>query len=299
MQVCEHFPAYAGVNPRSWQRLTARKNSPRMRGGHPFARVALRASLFTPHARGSTQQRQFSLFPCNGILPACAGVNLVLDNGGAHDQNSPRMRGGQPAEQSAQFCIGNSPRTRGGQPSFMATLDRPEEFSPHARGSTQQRQFSLFPCNGILPACAGVNLVLDNGGAHDQNSPRMRGGQPHVQVQWLYDDAFTPHARGSIRRTIGTVLVLVILPARAGGQPGTGAKIHKIEKFSPHARGSTRFLHEEARRSTILPACAGVNPTSPVLSKGISDSPRMCGGQPDLVIDAYTTLNFSPAYAGM
>ena len=210
-------PARAGVNPRSWQRLTARKNSPRMRGGHPFARVALRASLFTPHARGSTQQRQFS----------------------------------------------------------------------------------LFPCNGILPACAGVNLVLDNGGAHDQNSPRMRGGQPHVQVQWLYDDAFTPHARGSIRRTIGTVLVLVILPARAGGQPGTGAKIHKIEKFSPHARGSTRFLHEEARRSTILPACAGVNPTSPVLSKGISDSPRMCGGQPDLVIDAYTTLNFSPAYAGM
>ena len=28
-------PACAGVNPRSWRRLTARKNSPRTRGGQP------------------------------------------------------------------------------------------------------------------------------------------------------------------------------------------------------------------------------------------------------------------------
>ena len=106
-----------------------------------------------------------------------------------------------------------------GQPSFMATLDRPEEFSPHARGSPFRASGSTS--QSIHPACAGVNptktvflIPLQ------RHSPRMRGGQPHVQVQWLYDDAFTPHARGSIRRTIGTVLVLVILPARAGVNPG-------------------------------------------------------------------------------
>ena len=38
----------------------------------------------------------------------------------------------------------------------------------------------------------------DSGSIQNQkDSPRTRGGQPHVQVQWLYDDAFTPHARGS------------------------------------------------------------------------------------------------------
>ena len=82
----------------------------------------------------------------------------MRDNGGAHDQNSPRMRGvnpsashqghcgrnfprmreGQPAEQSAQFCIGNSPRMRGGQPEEgVRTTKR----------------------DGILPAYAGVNPV--------------------------------------------------------------------------------------------------------------------------------------------
>lgn len=66
----------------------------------------------------------------------------------------------------------------------------------------------------------------------------MRGGQPRVQVQWLYDDAFTPHARGSTRRTIGTVLVLVILPACAG---------------------VNLMKNVRKKLKNILPACAGVN----------------------------------------
>ena len=49
----------------------------------------------------------------------------------------------------------------------------------------------------IHPACAGVTLLKVSDQKIDADSPRMRGGQPRVQVQWLYDDAFTPHARGS------------------------------------------------------------------------------------------------------
>ena len=68
---------------------------PRMRGGQPFARVALRASLFTPHARGSTL---FIDWPFDGVSihPACAGVNPPTDRLLCSYAHSPRMRGDQP-----------------------------------------------------------------------------------------------------------------------------------------------------------------------------------------------------------
>lgn len=75
------------------------------------------------------------------IHPARAGVNLVLVDFDDLDVYLPRMRGGQP--------------------SFMATLDRPEEFSPHARGSTLRIACLTTPVT-ILPACAGVNLLQKN-----------------------------------------------------------------------------------------------------------------------------------------
>ena len=49
----------------------------------------------------------------------------------------------------------------------------------------------------------------------------------------------------------------------------------------------------------ILPACAGVNPYYRLLNLLVANSPRMRGGQPDLVIDAYATFGFSPACAGV
>lgn len=86
----------------------------------------------------------------------------------------------------------------------------------------------------------------------------MRGGQPKKTVLPLAKKEFSPHVRGSTRRTIGTVLVLVILPARAG--------INLV-------------LVDFDDLDVYLP--------------------RMRGGQPDLIVDAYTTLEFPPAYAGM
>ena len=186
------------------------------------------------------------------------------------------MREGQPAEQSAQFCIGNSPRTRGGQPKLITAKGIKDAFSPHARGSTlchcaktDKRGFSphargstLPDCNipqrnAILPACAGVNPVPRLHWRAIQDSPRMRGGQPVSFEPRPLRTQFPPHARGSTRRTIGTVLVLV-----------------------------------------ILPACAGVNPAPPVLSKGISDSPRMRGGQPARIVLMTLEAQFSPHVRG-
>ena len=89
------LPACAGVNPRNGYGQFRWNDSPRMRGGHPFARVALRASLFTPHARGSTL---FIDWPFDGVSihPACAGVNPPTDRLLCSYAHSPRMRGDQP-----------------------------------------------------------------------------------------------------------------------------------------------------------------------------------------------------------
>ena len=137
LQECCIHPACAGVNPRSWRRLTARKNSP-------------------PHARGSTWQLQ-DVKRCTFIFPACAGVNPTGYKVYSRVSYSPRMRGVNPAPPVLSKGISDSPRMRGGHPNFGCWKSKNTQFTPHARGSTQPRQFSLFPCNGIHPACAGVN----------------------------------------------------------------------------------------------------------------------------------------------
>ena len=88
----------------------------------------------------------------------------------------------------------------------------------------------------------------------------MRGGQPRVQVQWLYDDAFTPHARGSTRRSVPRMAQKKDSPCMRGGQPFAEERMKQRKVFSPHARGSTHIFSHFSFRMPILPTCAGVNP---------------------------------------
>lgn len=140
----------------------------------------------------------------------------------------------------------------------------------------------------------------------------MRGGQPVSFEPRPLRTQFSPHARGSTRRTIGTVLVLVILPACAGvnpappvlskgisdsprmrgGHPNFGCWKSKNTQFTPHARGSTLPQIAYYVVTRIHPACAGINPDDSGSIQNQKDSPRMRGGQPDFVVDAYTTLFF-------
>ena len=106
------------------------------------------------------------------------------------------MRGGNLAVARCQKVYFYFPRMRGGQPRTPSPFEGDIGFTPHARGSTLP-QIAYYVATRIHPACAGINPD-DSGSIQNQkDSPRTRGGQPHVQVQWLYDDAFTPHARGS------------------------------------------------------------------------------------------------------
>ena len=164
------------------------------------------AMAFSPHVRGSTPVHH-SKHILERILPACAGVNPAGTGSQAQKHILPACAGVNPAPPVLSKGISDSPRMRGGHPNFGCWKSKHTQFTPHARGSTQPRQFSLFPCNGIHPACAGgstlfIDWPFDGVSIH----PRMCGGQP----MWIY-----------------------------GSWPQW--------RFSPHARGSTRFLHEEAR----------------------------------------------------
>lgn len=159
------------------------------------------------------------------ILPACAGVNLVSFRSLAGVLYSPRMRGGQPSliatsrnkmrfsprARGSTLCrafIGVSfkilPRMRGGQPIAADLGVNDHTFTPHARGSTFCRR-THETTQSILPARAGVNPYLFAFLVPDAVSPRMRGGQPVSFEPRPLRTQFSPHARGSTRRTIGTV----------------------------------------------------------------------------------------------
>lgn len=135
------------------------------------------------------------------ILPACAGIN--------------------PINFLFFLLAGYSPRMRGGQPSFMATLDRPEEFSPHARGSTS------FDARGkhtfdILPACAGSTLRGDvRTTRRDGIHPACAGVNPALSSSHGSKKGFSLHARGSIQVNDRFIESTSIYPA------GAGINLHK------------------------------------------------------------------------
>ena len=81
-------------------------------------------------------------------------------------------------------------------------------------------------------------------------------------------------------------------PRMRGGHPNFGCWKSKNTQFTPHARGSTHETDTVNSDGIIHPACAGVNLTCRCSGCMMMHSPRMCGGQPDFVVDAYTTLFF-------
>ena len=71
---------------------------PRMRGDRPCNTIGvLVMSMFTPHARGSTQGKAI-LGLGRQVYPACAGIDLKETIRGFFYHSLPRMRGDRPEE---------------------------------------------------------------------------------------------------------------------------------------------------------------------------------------------------------
>ena len=54
----------------------------------------------------------------------------------------------------------------------------------------------IYSKNAVLPACAGVILVVDDFEEFTGGFTRMRGGDPDSLNQQLEQQKFYPHARG-------------------------------------------------------------------------------------------------------
>ena len=150
-----------------------------MRGDRPQAVAeAIRAVEFTPHARGSTEEKRQK--KGRGIVyPACAGIDpdpgvLVL--------TAMRL-----------------PRMRGDRPLLLWPASSAPGFTPHARGSTPPT-VAPHPGHCVYPACAGIDLGSDDRNLLQLSLPRMRGDRPYYSYCEHCDALFTPHARGSTRQ---------------------------------------------------------------------------------------------------
>ena len=73
---------------------------------------------------------------------------------------------------------------------------------------------------------------------------------------------------------------------------------HILERILPACAGVNPAGTGSQAQKHILPACAGVNPAPPVLSKGISDSPRMRGGHPNFGCWKSKHTQFTPHARG-
>ena len=130
-----------------------------MRGDRPqIGAELLYWYTFTPHARGSTLRFR-PLVWLSDVYPACAGID--------------------PLPAPAPGSSARLPRMRGDRPGFLVPADTELRFTPHARGSTSERERLDLP-HGVYPACAGIDrrsLPLDR---RAPGLPRMRGDRPYI-----------------------------------------------------------------------------------------------------------------------
>ena len=107
---------------------------------------------------------------------------------------------------------------RGDRPGSSWSAEWDGGFTPHARGSTVDWEFAVW--NGaVYPACAGIDrhgLFLAVG---DDGLPRMRGDRPINLTEWIEEEWFTPHARGSTKREVTLIMRYTVYPACAGIDP--------------------------------------------------------------------------------
>ena len=166
-----------------------------MRGDRPCRYIHLAEVIaFTPHARGSTGSRLRERGWIS-VYPACAGIDLLSTHWILAIMGLPRMRGDRPHQ-----CIPLRPGDR---------------FTPHARGSTALFWF-LSSVIMVYPACAGIDLAVNDNHRFVCSLPRMRGDRPNWCIRLYNECRFTPHARGSTQDFSRFPILFLVYPACAG-----------------------------------------------------------------------------------
>ena len=128
----------------------------------------------------------------------------------------------------------------------------------------------------------------------------MRGDRPLRDVPKRKPNRFTPHARGSTKKTKkeeakclvypacagidprkeGPGRYVVCLPRMRGDRPPKGFLPSCLSKFTPHARGSTSGLLQVCPIGWVYPACAGIDRNPSFYLSPSLGLPRMRGDRP-------------------
>ncbi len=135
-----------------------------------------------------------------GVYPACAGIDLYA-----------------PCAPLNNVCL---PRMRGDRPRMSGERRIKDEFTPHARGSTDDDDDGKTNCR-VYPACAGIDLHSVRLMFVSASLPRMRGDRPVREKSFLLRFEFTPHARGSTVHKDSERRSTTVYPACAGIDPGS------------------------------------------------------------------------------
>ena len=171
----EVFPACAGMFRAVADYPTATARFPRVRGDVPQWRPSVRGYMgFSPRARGCSDLF-VGLIEKIKVFPACAGM----------------FRGVQLAVGVAR-CF---PRVRGDVPLIGPLLDLVVEFSPRARGCSEDDQMLLTMVD-VFPACAGMFPRKPKDTNQPNRFPRVRGDVPVTVMIKAWGLGFSPRARG-------------------------------------------------------------------------------------------------------
>ena len=192
------YPACAGIDRGLERRPCRTRCLPRMRGDRPNpALVNASRTTFTPHARGSTPAVILAIVGIK-VYPACAGID--------------------PGPYRVQECRRGLPRMRGDRPELGFDLVQDNLFTPHARGSTVERDLTQQLAH-VYPACAGIDPRSPTTSYFSSCLPRMRGDRPTIRSIGFVVSEFTPHARGSTPTSCLIALNPNVYPACAGIDP--------------------------------------------------------------------------------
>ncbi len=268
-----------------------------MRGDRPGPHRCLGPGYwFTPHARGSTCGIMRGAGAAT-VYPACAGIDPTTSYAQKRTQRLPRMRGDRPG-------LHDSPRSCG-------------QFTPHARGSTDDGGGSGMG-SGVYPACAGIDLAPASNTMSPPSLPRMRGDRPFNTLDFAGAGAFTPHARGSTTRSsrffatkkvypacagidpidIVNTPIILRLPRMRGDRPTPKRRKGSDRRFTPHARGSTFFPAPHSSSYIVYPACAGIDLIKMFIDKMHGGLPRMRGDRPQQIQWPPQASGFTPHARG-
>ena len=215
-ELCEVFPAYAGMFRVSGSKESPAKGFPRIRGDVPISSIEDHASsTFSPHTRGCSSSDPTGMRD-QGVFPAYAGMfRHEYIHWLVRQPFSPHTRGCSaapppPPEAAPVFPAYagmfradhrmvdydlSFPRIRGDVPKFIVTGYGHGGFSPHTRGCSCDLTLAE-QLRTVFPAYAGMFRVLQNASSAKKSFPRIRGDVPKPKRIKPLRLKFSPHTRG-------------------------------------------------------------------------------------------------------